>query len=136
MNTIPSSGGNKLACLTQVFGLPLANGFPKHSLVLRIFNTLVSKGIGMDDSASAHSATNTSDNEIDQILVAISDLKSLAYFQHLVLSERMQQSEERDALFTLHYALCDQLEALKKTCGVLQRVVDPQPITNNIRLLD
>ncbi|SFU02209.1 hypothetical protein SAMN05444141_106354 [Pseudovibrio denitrificans] len=90
----------------------------------------------MDDTACAHSATNTIDNELDEVLIAVSDLENLAYFQQLVLSERMNQSSERDALFTLHYALRDRLEALRKTCGVLQRVVDPQPISTTLTLLD
>ncbi|MES0871267.1 hypothetical protein [Pseudovibrio sp. SCP19] len=90
----------------------------------------------MDDTACAHSAQNTIDNELDEVLIAVSDLENLAYFQQLVLSERMNQSSERDALFTLHYALRDRLEALRKTCGVLQRVVDPQPISTTLTLLD
>ena len=90
----------------------------------------------MDDTACAHSAQNTIDNELDEVLIAVSDLENLAYFQQLVLSERMNQSSERDTLFTLHYALRDRLEALRKTCGVLQRVVDPQPISTTLTLLD
>ncbi|KZL01083.1 MULTISPECIES: hypothetical protein [unclassified Pseudovibrio] len=90
----------------------------------------------MDDSACADSATNTIDNELDEVLIAVSDLENLAYFQQLVLSERMNQSSERDALFTLHYALRDRIEALRKTCGALQQVVDPQPISTTLMLLE
>ncbi|QUS57173.1 hypothetical protein [Pseudovibrio brasiliensis] len=71
----------------------------------------------MTSSACACSATNTFQNEIDEVLVAASDLQNLAYMQQLLLSERMQDSCERDALFTLHYAFRDRLEALQKSCG-------------------
>ncbi|WP_063309452.1 hypothetical protein [Pseudovibrio sp. Ad26] len=83
-------------------------------------------------------ATNTIDNELDldKVLITVSDIENLAYFQQLVLSERMNQSSERDALFTLHYALQDRIEALRKTCGVLQQVVDPQPISTTLTLLE
>lgn len=90
----------------------------------------------MDDTACACSATNTLQNEIDQVIIAVSDLENLAYMQQLVLNERMQQSCERDALFTLHYALRDRLEALRKTCGILERVAHPQPINSNLTLLE
>ncbi|WP_208994556.1 hypothetical protein, partial [Pseudovibrio sp. WM33] len=73
----------------------------------------------MDDTACACGATNTLQNEFDEINVAVSDLQNLAYVQHMVLSERMKNSCERDVLFTLHYALCNRLEALDKTCGIL-----------------
>ncbi|WP_109314514.1 hypothetical protein [Pseudovibrio ascidiaceicola] len=81
-------------------------------------------------------ATNTIDNELDKVLITVSDIENLAYFQQLVLSERMNQSSERDALFTLHYALQDRIEALRKTCGVLQQVVDPQPVSTTLTLLE
>ncbi|WP_057464741.1 hypothetical protein [Pseudovibrio sp. POLY-S9] len=73
----------------------------------------------MDDTACACGATNTLQNEIDEVNVVVSDLQNLAYIQHMVLSERMKNSCERDALFTLHHALSDRLEALNKTCGIL-----------------
>ncbi|KZK91905.1 hypothetical protein PsAD46_01432 [Pseudovibrio sp. Ad46] len=73
----------------------------------------------MDDTACACGATNTLQNEIDEANIAVSDLQNLAYIQHMVLSERMKNSCERDALFTLHHALSDRLEALNKTCGIL-----------------
>ncbi|KZL22213.1 MULTISPECIES: hypothetical protein [unclassified Pseudovibrio] len=73
----------------------------------------------MDDTACACGATNTLQNEIDEVNIAVSDLQNLAYIQHMVLSERMKNSCERDALFTLHHALSDRLEALNKTCGIL-----------------
>lgn len=82
----------------------------------------------MTDSACACGATNTLQNEIDEVLVAVSDLQNLSYIQQLVLSERMQTSSERDALFTLHHAFNHRLEALQKTCGILKRVAHPQPI--------
>ncbi|MES0868973.1 hypothetical protein [Pseudovibrio sp. SCP19] len=71
----------------------------------------------MTSSACACRATNTFQNEIDEVIVAASDLQNLAYMQQLLLSERMQDSCERDALFTLHYAFRDRLEALQKSCG-------------------
>ena len=73
----------------------------------------------MTGSACACSATKTFQNEIDEVIIAASDLQNLAYIQQLVLSERMQDSSERDALFTLHYAFRDRLEALQKSCGHL-----------------
>ncbi|AEV35473.1 hypothetical protein PSE_0961 [Pseudovibrio sp. FO-BEG1] len=92
-------------------------------------STANNEALNMDDSACACSATNTLQNEIDEVTIAVSDLENLAYMQQLVLSERLKHSTERDALFTLHYALCDRLEALKKTCGTLERVAFPQPIS-------
>ena len=85
----------------------------------------------VDSALCACSATNTLQNEIDEVQIAVSDLQNLAYMQQLVLSERVKNSCERDALLTLHYALCDRLEALKKTCGILERVVLPQPVNTN-----
>ncbi|KZK95551.1 hypothetical protein PsAD46_00559 [Pseudovibrio sp. Ad46] len=82
----------------------------------------------MTDSACACGTTNTFQNEIDEVIVAVSDLQNLSYIQHLVLTERMQHSSERDALFTLHHAFRDRLEALEKSCGMLERVAHPQPI--------
>ncbi|MFS8182950.1 hypothetical protein ACMG4P_15535 [Pseudovibrio denitrificans] len=82
----------------------------------------------MDDPACACGATNTLQNDIDEVIIAVSDLQNLAYIQQLLLSERMQDSRERDALFTLHYAFRDRLEALEKACGTLERVAHPQPI--------
>ncbi|SDR27387.1 hypothetical protein [Pseudovibrio sp. Tun.PSC04-5.I4] len=82
----------------------------------------------MTDPACACGATNTLQNEIDEVLVAVSDLQNLSYIQQIVLSERMQTSSERDALFTLHNAFNDRLEDLQKTCGTLKRVAHPQPI--------
>ncbi|KZK97154.1 hypothetical protein PsAD26_05557 [Pseudovibrio sp. Ad26] len=73
----------------------------------------------MDDTACACGATNTLQNEIDDVNVAVSDLQNLAYMQHMVLSERMKNSCERDVLITLYYALSNRLEALDKTCGTL-----------------
>ncbi|KZL00861.1 hypothetical protein PsAD5_01044 [Pseudovibrio sp. Ad5] len=108
----------------------------------------------MDDSACACGATNTLQNEFDEINVAVSDLQNLAYVQHMVLSERMKNSCERDVLFTLHYALCNRLEALDKTCGILtdalsgtsfpkgssghatRSVASPPPVETNIVSLD
>ena len=84
----------------------------------------------MDDTACAHSATNTLQNEIDEVTVAISDLQNLSYIQQLVLSERMEHSCDRDALFTLHHAFKDRLEALAKSCGALQRVALPHRSQN------
>jgi hypothetical protein len=104
----------------------------------------------MTSSACACSATNTFQNEIDEVLVAASDLQNLAYMQQLLLSERMQDSSERDALFTLHYAFRDRLEALQKSCGQIidaysspmpksrfreygrEQVDQPQPITKTV----
>ncbi|KZL23838.1 hypothetical protein PsAD37_02952 [Pseudovibrio sp. Ad37] len=60
----------------------------------------------MVDSACACSATNTLQNEIDEVQIVVSDLQNLAYMQQLVLSERVKNSCERDALLTLHHALC------------------------------
>ncbi len=82
----------------------------------------------MDDSSCARRATNTLQNEIDEVFIALSDLQNLAYVQQLLLSERMQDTSERDALFTLHYAFHNRLEALEKACGTLERVAHPQPI--------
>ncbi|SDR24195.1 hypothetical protein [Pseudovibrio sp. Tun.PSC04-5.I4] len=90
----------------------------------------------MVDSACACGATNTLQNEIDEVNVVVSDLQNLAYIQQLVLSERMKHSSDRDALLTLHYALCDRLEALKKTCGILERVALPLSINTNVVSLD
>ncbi|AEV35102.1 hypothetical protein PSE_0590 [Pseudovibrio sp. FO-BEG1] len=90
----------------------------------------------MNDSACACSATNTFQNEIDEVIVAVSDLQNLSYIQHLVLTERMQHSSERDALFTLHHAFRDRLEALEKSCGMLERVAHPQPINTKVPLPD
>ncbi|KZK86937.1 hypothetical protein PsAD13_00204 [Pseudovibrio sp. Ad13] len=108
----------------------------------------------MDDTACACGATNTHQNEFDEINVAVSDLQNLAYVQHMVLSERMKNSCERDVLFTLHYALCNRLEALDKTCGTLtdalsgtsfpkgfsghatRSVASPPPVETNIVSLD
>ncbi|WP_109316337.1 hypothetical protein [Pseudovibrio ascidiaceicola] len=90
----------------------------------------------MTDSACACSATNTFQNEIDEVIVAVSDLQNLSYIQHLVLTERMQHSSERDALFTLHHAFRDRLEALEKSCGMLERVAHPQPINTKTPLPD
>ncbi|KZK75640.1 hypothetical protein PsAD46_05547 [Pseudovibrio sp. Ad46] len=108
----------------------------------------------MDDTACACGATNTLQNEFDDVNVAVSDLQNLAYMQHLVLSERMKNSCERDVLFTLHYALCNRLEALDKTCGILTdalsgtsfpkgfsghatcSVASPPPVETNIVSLD
>ncbi|KZK87128.1 hypothetical protein PsAD13_00396 [Pseudovibrio sp. Ad13] len=90
----------------------------------------------MDDTACACSATNTLQNEIDEVIIAVSDLENLAYMQQLVLNERMQECRERDALFTLQQALRDRLEALRKTCGILERVAHPQPIKSKISLLE
>ncbi|KZL12993.1 MULTISPECIES: hypothetical protein [unclassified Pseudovibrio] len=108
----------------------------------------------MDDTACACGATNTLQNEFDEINVAVSDLQNLAYVQHMVLSERMKNSCERDVLFTLHYALCNRLEALDKTCGILtdalsgtsfpkgfsghatRSVASPPPVKTNIVSLD
>ncbi|EEA95605.1 hypothetical protein [Pseudovibrio sp. JE062] len=108
----------------------------------------------MDDTACACGATNTLQNEIDEVNVAVSDLQNLVYVQHLVLSERMKNSSERDALITLHYALSDRLEALDKTCGILtdalfgtfspreasgsatRSVSSPTPVNTNIVSLD
>ncbi|SFK56499.1 hypothetical protein SAMN04488518_106243 [Pseudovibrio ascidiaceicola] len=75
----------------------------------------------MTDSACACSATNTLQNEIDEVTIAVSDLQNLAYIQQLVLSERMQEPSGRDALLTLHYAFRDRLEALEKACGTLSK---------------
>ncbi|KZK96757.1 MULTISPECIES: hypothetical protein [unclassified Pseudovibrio] len=108
----------------------------------------------MDDTACACGATNTLQNEFDDVNVAVSDLQNLAYVQHMVLSERMKNSCERDVLFTLHYALCNRLEALDKTCGILtdalsgtsfpkgfsghatRSVASPPPVETNIVSLD
>ncbi|KZK75400.1 hypothetical protein PsW64_05305 [Pseudovibrio sp. W64] len=90
----------------------------------------------MVDSACACSATNTLQNEIDEVQIVVSDLQNLAYMQQLVLSERVKNSCERDALLTLHHALCDRLEALKKSCGLLERVALPQPVNTNVVSLD
>ncbi|KZK99881.1 MULTISPECIES: hypothetical protein [unclassified Pseudovibrio] len=108
----------------------------------------------MDDTACACGATNTLQNEFDDVNVAVSDLQNLAYMQHMVLSERMKNSCERDVLFTLHYALCNRLEALDKTCGILtdalsgtsfpkgfsghvtRSVASPPPVETNIVSLD
>ncbi len=73
----------------------------------------------MTDSACACGTTNTFQNEIDEVIVVVSDLQNLSYMQHLLLTERMQHSSERDALFTLHHAFHDRLEALQKSCGTL-----------------
>lgn len=91
----------------------------------------------MDDTACANSAQNTLQNGIDEVNLTLSDLQNLAYMQQLVLSERMKNSCERDALFTLHYALCDRLEALKKTCGTLTQacfseVSDPEAAPRSV----
>ncbi|QUS56118.1 hypothetical protein [Pseudovibrio brasiliensis] len=108
----------------------------------------------MDDTACACGATNTLQNEIDEVNVSVSELQNLVYVQHLVLSERMKNSSERDALITLHYALSDRLEALDKTCGILtdalfgtfsprgasdsatRSVASPTPVNTNIVSLD
>ncbi len=37
----------------------------------------------MDDTACACSATNTLQNEIDEVIIAVSDLENLAYMQQL-----------------------------------------------------
>ena len=71
----------------------------------------------MNDSACAPRATNTLHNELDDIIVAVSDLQNLLYIQQLVLSERSEHSTQRDALFTLHYSLQDRLNALETSCG-------------------
>ncbi|KZL14837.1 hypothetical protein [Pseudovibrio sp. Ad26] len=106
----------------------------------------------MTDSACACGTTNTFQNEIDEVLVVVSDLQNLSYMQHLLLTERLQHSSERDALFTLHHAFHDRLEALQKRCGTLsnaysnpktastfreyagERVAHPQPINTKIPL--
>ncbi|KZL24668.1 hypothetical protein [Pseudovibrio sp. Ad37] len=76
----------------------------------------------MDDTACACSATNTLQNEIDEVIIAVSDLENLAYMQQLVLNERMQECRERDALFTLQQALRDRLEALERAAPDLIQV--------------
>ncbi|SFJ90705.1 hypothetical protein SAMN04488518_101214 [Pseudovibrio ascidiaceicola] len=106
----------------------------------------------MTDSACACGTTNTFQNEIDEVLVVVSDLQNLSHMQHLLLTERLQHSSERDALFTLHNAFHDRLEALQKRCGTLsnaysnpktastfreyagERVAHPQPINTKIPL--
>ncbi|KZL23407.1 hypothetical protein [Pseudovibrio sp. WM33] len=75
----------------------------------------------MTDSACACSATNTLQNEIDEVAIAVSDLQNLAYIQQLVLCERMQEPSGRDALLTLHYAFRECLEALEQACGTLSK---------------
>lgn len=81
----------------------------------------------MDDTACAYSANTTLQDGLDDVLIALSDLENLAYIQQLLLNERMQQSCERDALFTLHYALRDRLEALRETCGTLSEEFVSRP---------
>ncbi len=71
----------------------------------------------MDDTASAQRAKNSIQDEMDLANIAVSDLLNLAYIQHMVLWERMKNSNERDALLTLHYCFNDRLKALHKTCG-------------------
>ncbi len=73
----------------------------------------------MTDSACACGTTNTLQNEIDTIIITVSHLQNLTYFQQMMLSERMQDTNEWDALFTLHSVFCNQLEALQKSCGTL-----------------
>ncbi|KZL14727.1 MULTISPECIES: hypothetical protein [unclassified Pseudovibrio] len=108
----------------------------------------------MNDLACACGTTNTFQNEIDEVTIAVSDLQNLSYIQHLLLTERLQHSSERDALFTLHHAFRDRLEALQKRCGTLsnaysypktastfreyagERVAHPQPINTKNPLPD
>lgn len=87
----------------------------------------------MNDTACAHRATNTLQNEIDEVIIAVSDLQNLNYIQQLVLSERMQGSSDRDALFTLHYAFRDRLEALHKCCGILSEAYSTQKPAGTIQ---
>ena len=81
----------------------------------------------MDDSACASRATNTFADKLDEVVIAVTDLQNLAYIQQLMLSERMQTTSERDALLTLHYAFCDRLDALHKTCGTLTEAHSSSP---------
>ncbi len=108
----------------------------------------------MTDSACACGTTNTLQNEVDAIIITVSHLQNLTYFQQMMLSERMQDTNEWDALFTLRKSSVTNWKPCKKAAepyltlfpspnpkGLCRkyastRVAPPQPANQKLRFLN
>ncbi len=77
-----------------------------------------------EDEKSAHKSLR---NEVDQLSLSSSHIKNLLYSMSVVMSERMEHTQEYEALLTLFDTVRSHIENVQESSVVISQLLDTYP---------
>ncbi|AEV38405.1 hypothetical protein PSE_3901 [Pseudovibrio sp. FO-BEG1] len=83
-----------------------------------------SRGLEMTDTGKEKCAHTSLRNEVDQLRLSSNHLKNLMYSMSVVMSERMEHTQEYEALLTLFDTVRNQVENVETSANAISEFVE------------